>query len=134
MESERSNEFEDPIASAYTCTRTALEKLQPAYEKFQRGEQISETWVIASLIEAKKALEGVSDIFAQVQVPGYPELEYTLACEEHYICERISVITAYALQGARITSPPISQKVDKEFKYIFSSLQNIEHVISKFQR
>jgi hypothetical protein len=127
------NPQEDPITLAYSHVRMAREKMQPVYEIFKTSGKISEPPIVESIEQAKKSIDGISDLFVDIPTPDYVELDYKLACEERYLYERISIVAAYALQDENISSPSVFQGANREFKKIFSSLQNLENFIKQFQ-
>lgn len=128
------NQLQDePIASAYTRTRTAREKLQSVYDVFKTGGNISDSQFAESIEQAKNSIEGIDDIFVNIPIPDCFELDYRLAAEEKYICERLSLLAAYALQDASISSPAVFQGADREFNKVFSGFQNLENFIAKFE-
>ncbi|QBD82980.1 hypothetical protein EPA93_46275 [Ktedonosporobacter rubrisoli] len=124
---------EDSIAKAHRRTRAAQEKMQKVYEVFQGRGKLSESQVIESIKQAKELIEGISDLFVDIPTPDYLELDYKFACEERYVCERISIVVAYSLRDEYIDTPSVFLGADREFKKVFSSLQNLEYFIEEFQ-
>ncbi len=123
----------DPIALAYGRTHAAQEKMQLVYEVFQASRKFSEPQIVEFIEQAKKSIDGISDLFVNIPTPDYLELDYRFACEERYICERISIVAAYSLRDEYINLPSIFQGADREFKKIFSGLQNLENFIKQYQ-
>ena len=121
------------IASAYKRTYTAQEKMQAISIMFQRDETISAPQIAELIKQARRSIDGISDLFTHIPTPDYPELHYRFACEERYICEKISLVAAYALRDASIHPSPVFQGAIKECNKIFSGLHNLEHFIHQFQ-
>jgi hypothetical protein len=126
---------ENPITLAHKRTQTAREKMQKIYDMFQNGEKISDLHVIDSIKEVKEALEGMSNLFDDIPIPDYPELDCRLASEEKYITQRADLIRLYALRDVNVNPVPGDlQKANGEFKKFFSSLEKLEMLIDQYQQ